>query len=64
MATYHITVTEVHPDGNMDIKGTKHIFSKECLTVGEANELYKAKKEEYVSTAKGKIQYSVTKERY
>jgi len=82
MASYHIEVTEVHPDGDINVKGSKKVFSKECLTVGEANALFAAKKEQYYTTmvegtatedkpngdrvpsAKGKIQYSVTKEHY
>ena len=64
MASYHITVTQVHPNGDMKIKGSKQIFTKECLTVGEANELLKAKKEEYNATPAGKIEFSVTREHY
>lgn len=80
MASYHIEVTEVHPNGDVSLKGSKKVFSKECLTVGEANALFAAKKEEYytkedggrtadgkntrVPNPIGKIQYSVTKEHY
>jgi len=64
MASYHITVTQVHPGADITIKGSKQVFSKECLTVAEANELLKAKKGEYNATPAGKIEYSVIREHY
>ena len=39
------------------MKGYTTIFDRKCLTVGEANELFKAKKEEYPSP-----EYQVSKE--
>lgn len=64
MASYHITVTQVHPGADITIKGSKQVFSKECLTVAEANKLLKAKKEEYNATPAGKIEYFVTPDYY
>jgi len=64
MASYHITVIQVHPGADITIKGTKQVFSKECLNVAEANELFKAKKEEYNATPAGKIEYFVTPDYY
>ena len=42
MKFWHITV----------IEGYTTIFQKKCLTVGEANDLLKAKKEEYAGNPK------------
>jgi hypothetical protein len=58
MATYHVSVMQLHPDGpkdcngnptiDMDKKCSKYVFGpKQCLTVGEANALKKQKEEEY-----------------
>lgn len=75
MATYHVSVIMVHPDGAPDRDGnptvdvskncSKYVFGpKQCLTVGEANILLKEKKEEFLSTPNGKLQYSVLREHY
>lgn len=58
MATYHISVIRLHPDGPVDKNGNKTVDlskncsqyafgPKQCLTVGEANILLKEKREEY-----------------
>jgi len=41
------------------MKGYTTVFTRKCLTVAEANELLKAKKEEYPSP-----EYQVTKEHF
>lgn len=65
MATYHISVIEVHPDGDLKKNSSKYVFGpKQCLTVKEANELLAAKKKEFQSTPKGLIQYQVMREHY
>ena len=50
MKFWHVTV----------MQGYNTVFQKKCLTVGEANELLKAKKEEY----QGKPEYMVTKDNF
>lgn len=65
MSAYYVSVMEVHPDGDDTKNSSKYVFGpKQCLTVQEANELFKMKREEYTSSSKGKIQYQVSKELY
>jgi hypothetical protein len=50
MKFWHVTV----------MHGYTTVFQKKCLTVGEANDLLKEKKEEY----KGKPEFMVTKDNF
>lgn len=67
MRFWYVTVMQLlTTDGK---RCTKIIFGpKRCLTVGEANELYKSKREEYFGTVEvpkaDKDLYSVTRENY
>lgn len=45
------------------MNGYETLFQKKCLDVKEANELLKAKKEEYPKNAPG-FEYQVTKEQF
>jgi len=60
--SYRVIVTEVHPDGDINKRSCREVFSKTCMRVAEANELMKAKEEEYRSTPKGKIQFMIDRE--
>jgi len=65
MAAYYISVLEVHPDGDISKNSHTYVYGpKQCLTVGEANKILKEKRDEYLATPKGKIQYQVSREHY
>ena len=53
MKFWHITVLDLQD-------GSKTVFQRKCLTVGDANTLLKAKKEEYPD----KTRYMVLKENF
>ena len=68
MASYYVSVDQLHPveDGVLNLKKNicNTVFKKQCLTVGEANEVLKAKRTEYLETPQGKLQYQVRREQY